>query len=189
MYGTEEADIIQVVRKERPRKRQKQEVKKDALPVGQQRLDDFVVAKKEPKKVEGEDGRPTEEVTEKIEPKVNAKRGENKENDEPAESTASKATSERSPEESVEIVVSRVSLGDRLIMNHQRNWHSIILPRLRSFVDAVYRVRGNDELRKLLLEVIASEEQTGYATTVCWDMLHAECPWLKDCDTALHRFS
>lgn len=86
----------------------------------------------------------------------------------------------------VDIFVTRISLDDPL-MQHRQNWKSFILPRLRSFVDAVYRVRAKDELRKLFLQVVASEESTSYATTVSWDLLHEECPWLRHCDTAVSR--
>ena len=88
--------------------------------------------------------------------------------------------------QSIEIVVSRLSLDDG-IMNHRQNWQSIILPRLRSFVDAVYRVRADDDARKLFLQVVVNEELSGYATQVSWDLLHQECPWLVECDTAAKR--
>ena len=88
--------------------------------------------------------------------------------------------------DTVEIFVSRLALDDGL-MNHRLNWHSVILPRLRSFVDAVYRVRADDDLRKLFLQVVSEEAESGSSPKVSWDLLHRECPWLQECDTAWHR--
>ena len=82
----------------------------------------------------------------------------------------------------VEIDVKRVSIDDPLFQ-HRQNWNDIILPRLRSFVDAVYSIRANDSKRYRLL--VAMSDPSG--TSEAWNILHEECPWLKDCDTAFHR--
>jgi len=56
----------------------------------------------------------------------------------------------------VEISVSRVSLDDE-IMRHRQNWHEEVLPRLISFVKAVYSVRRDEGRRRSLLFALASE--------------------------------
>jgi hypothetical protein len=179
MYGTEQADILQVMRKEkkqvRPAKRRKEQPPGERLEPGQKKLEEFLDTK--PKTGAGQ--------KEQTDP------SENKENEPEADSDSS--SKPQTPpvkdvqlEQTIDIFVSRMTLQDQ-VMNHRHHWHTIILPRLRSFVDAVYQVRADDDARKLLLEVVANEEQTGYATHVSWDILHRHCPWLQDCDTALRR--
>jgi len=87
----------------------------------------------------------------------------------------------------IEIVVSRVSMDDPNY-NHRQNWQNIILPRLRSLVEAVYRIRSNDDKRYRLLSSLAvvsaaNEEEKALS----WNVLLEECPWLRDCDTAYQR--
>jgi hypothetical protein len=84
---------------------------------------------------------------------------------------------------SIEIDIKRVSLDDPLLQ-HRQNWNNVILPRLRSFVDAVYRIRSNDTKRYQLLTAMSNP--TGNLLDA-WNILHEECPWLKDCDTAFNR--
>ena len=84
---------------------------------------------------------------------------------------------------SIEIDIKRVSLDDPLLQ-HRRNWNDVILPRLRSFVEAVYRIRSNDTRRYQLLTAMSNP--TGNLLEA-WNILHEECPWLKDCDTAFYR--
>jgi hypothetical protein len=93
-----------------------------------------------------------------------------------------KDKSNHEPITAVEIDVKRVSIDDPLFQ-HRQNWNDIILPRLRSFVDAVYSIRANDNKRYRLL--VAMSDPSG--TSEAWNILHEECPWLKDCDTAFHR--
>jgi hypothetical protein len=81
----------------------------------------------------------------------------------------------------VNIAVSRISLDDP-VMQHRSNWESVVLPRLRSFVDAVFAVRRDDGKRQSLLSC-----ESGDQSLDAWDILHHECPWLMDCDTAYHR--
>ena len=78
--------------------------------------------------------------------------------------------------------VSRVSLDDPLLQ-HRSSWNTIIVPRLRSFVDAVYRIRRSDDLRYRLLVASDPKDENRRA----WELLHQECPWLLECDTAFHR--
>jgi hypothetical protein len=86
------------------------------------------------------------------------------------------------------IAVSRVSLDDP-ITQHRSSWTNIVVPRLRSFVDAVYAIRSSDDLRYRLLMASTSDPMNGQETTMeqAWSLLHEQCPWLKDCDTAFYR--
>jgi hypothetical protein len=75
------------------------------------------------------------------------------------------------------IRVSRVSLDDPW----QHRWNAIVLPRLRSFVDAAYKIRADDHLRRRLLST--SSAVGGHVVEEAWSILHEQCPWLLDCDT------
>jgi hypothetical protein len=66
-------------------------------------------------------------------------------------------------------------------------WHSLVLPRLRSFVEAVYAIRRDDSKRYQLLQAVAIANGDGALLEPAWSMLHHECPWLVDCDTAFYR--
>ncbi len=83
------------------------------------------------------------------------------------------------------ITIDRISLSDPL-MNHGKNWHDTILPRLASFVDAVYNVRRNDDKRYRLIRASALFSSGGDEAPF-WEILFHECPWLVDCDTAYCR--
>ena len=102
------------------------------------------------------------------------------------------------------ITCSRVSLDDP-IMQHRQNWHNVILPRLRSIVEAVYSIRATDDKRYRMLHAHASSlasggvsgggrhgtRRSGTSTgddTECWEIVFEECPWLRDCDTAFSRY-
>jgi hypothetical protein len=87
---------------------------------------------------------------------------------------------------SIGITVSKVKLDDP-IMNHRTNWTNHVLPRLRSFVEAVYRIREDDHKRYRLL--VSVSESPDSATADGWELLHDECPWLKNCDTAFRNLS
>lgn len=82
------------------------------------------------------------------------------------------------------IAVHRVSLDDP-IMQHRAQWRAVVLPRLRSFVDAVYRVRADDNLRYRLLISASSASDDEMADA--WKLLHDQCPWLLQCNTSFGR--
>ena len=94
----------------------------------------------------------------------------------------------------IEITISRISLHDPL-HNHQHHWTATILPRLASYVDAVYNVRKDDGKRYRLLMALmqCQEEETmqenrgKHSEKDAWDVLWDECPWLLHCDTAYGR--
>ena len=73
----------------------------------------------------------------------------------------------------------RVSLDDP-VLRHRHEWGCTILPRLRSFVDAVYRVRSDDGLRYQMLSAFVDST----APKQAWELLFAQCSWMKTCDTA-----
>ena len=82
------------------------------------------------------------------------------------------------------IQADRISLDDP-ILQHRRNWHDVILPRLCSFADAVYTIRKDDSKRYRLL--IACSDALGELERDAWLLLHEECPWMRSCDTAFNR--
>jgi hypothetical protein len=81
----------------------------------------------------------------------------------------------------IDIATSRITLYDP-IHRHGENWKSVILPRLRDFVEAVYTIRSDDGKRYQLLSSLASMDED-----IAWKIILDECPWLKDCDTAYYR--
>lgn len=85
------------------------------------------------------------------------------------------------------ITISRISLHEKDSMKHYQNWHNTILPRLTSFVHAVYNVRADDDKRYRMIQASA-EASLGHGDgSKWWQILLDECPWLKDCDIALFR--
>ena len=82
----------------------------------------------------------------------------------------------------LEIGVNRVSLDDPMLQ-HRHNWNNIILPRLRSWTDAVYAIKRCDDKRYRLLQSMIEPPDLAQA----WQILFDECPWLRHCDTAFHR--
>mmetsp|Transcript_11455 Transcript_11455/g.21425 ORF Transcript_11455/g.21425 Transcript_11455/m.21425 type:complete len:548 (+) Transcript_11455:26-1669(+) len=94
------------------------------------------------------------------------------------------------------ITISRISLqeDENDTMQHRHNWYNTILPRLTSFVHAVYNVRANDDKRYRMIHAAAAAA-TGASASLgenndeCdwWQILLEECPWLKDCEIALFR--
>jgi len=84
----------------------------------------------------------------------------------------------------INITVSRISLEDPATQ-HGRNFHRIILPRLRSVVDAVYSLRADDDKRYRFLLAASIDDKD--KQKVAWQMLFDECEWLRSCDTAYSR--
>lgn len=89
------------------------------------------------------------------------------------------------PKPTTSITCNRVSLNDP-VMHHDQNWHETILPRLASFVDAVYSVRQNDDKRYRLIRASALASSGGDEGPY-WEILFDECPWLVDCDTVFSK--
>lgn len=101
----------------------------------------------------------------------------------------------------MEISVCRISMDDvRYQLNH--NWESMILPRLKSWVEGIYEIRSSDDKRYRLLIASSSsslssaigddddgilEQQSLQQLRDAWNILFQECPWLVDCDTQFSR--
>jgi hypothetical protein len=97
------------------------------------------------------------------------------------EATSSTPAGKDETSPSMEIAVSRISIDDP-IFQHRENWNSIILPNLRSWTQAVYAVRKDDDTRYRLLTALLAENLRD-----AWGVLLEECPWLRRCDTSYHR--
>ena len=83
------------------------------------------------------------------------------------------------------------SLNDP-IHNHQHHWNETLLPRLASFVDAVYNIRKDDGKRCRLLMALVQEQNDNGSNDVqsneeAWKVLWDEMPWLRHCDTSFGR--
>jgi hypothetical protein len=83
------------------------------------------------------------------------------------------------------ITISRVSLENDT-MKHRQNWHDTILPRLTSFVHAVYNVRASDDKRYRMIHAAAMASSGGDESD-WWNIVLEECPWLKQCEIAFYR--
>ena len=90
-------------------------------------------------------------------------------------------------ETEVHLTVSSLNLDDPS-MQHRNNFEAVVLPRLRSFVDAVYAIRSCDDRRYQLLQSCA-EAVSDVENLLGWAQVLELCPWLKHCDIALHRLS
>jgi hypothetical protein len=90
------------------------------------------------------------------------------------------------PEGNTKIMVqsNRVSLDDP-VMQHRQQWNQVILPRLRSFAEAVYRVRGDDDKRYRFLASLCDPSDDDQEEA--WKQLFAEIKWLEHCDTAFRK--
>jgi hypothetical protein len=103
----------------------------------------------------------------------------------PLEATESEVE-EKTSSPSFEMSVNRVSVDDP-VLKHGQSWLEIVLPRLRSFVEAVYNIRSDDCKRYRLL--LANSQDPGGSTLEGWELLHEECSWLQFCDTAYRRLA
>ena len=90
----------------------------------------------------------------------------------------------RNEEIMMDVLVYRLSLDD-MVMQHRQNWNNTILPRLRSFAEAVYNIRSNDDKRYSLLYAMSQDRPDHLLNS--WNIIFQECPWLRKCDTAFHK--
>jgi hypothetical protein len=81
----------------------------------------------------------------------------------------------------IPIATSRITLYDP-VHRHGEHRKSIILPRLRDFVEAIYAIRCDDGKRYQLLSYPASMDED-----MSWKLIIDECSRLKNCDTAYSR--
>ena len=94
-----------------------------------------------------------------------------------------------STKQDIDITITRVSLNDPL-HNHNHHWKATLLPRLASFVEAVYNIRKDDGKRyRLLMNLVQTqqEESCDSAEREVWQLLFDECPWLIHCDTSFGK--
>ena len=92
----------------------------------------------------------------------------------------------KSNAEDINITITRVSLTDP-IYNHNHHWEATLLPRLASFVDAVYNVRKDDGKRYRLLMARNVGNMSNNSDENSWQLIWDECPWLQHCDTAFRK--
>lgn len=85
--------------------------------------------------------------------------------------------SEKKSENNLEMSVYRVSLEDP-VMQHRKQWESVVLPRIQDVVQTVYGLRRNDHERYQLLALLC-EDPTG---ALALPLLNKHCPWLVDCE-------
>ena len=119
---------------------------------------------------------------------------EEKENDAAVKSNGDndenvKSKSKPESKEDINITITRVSLNDP-IHNHNHHWTATLLPRIASFVDAVYNVRRDDGKRyRLIMALVRSqqEDSNDAAEKEAWKLLFEECPWLMHCDTSFGK--
>eukprot|EP00985_Skeletonema_marinoi_P025194 scaffold18261_cov141-Skeletonema_marinoi.AAC.5 len=159
MYNVEEADLIQVVRRKRKR------MTSGATPV-----------------IKNEDGKENDVPIQVAGGGMMATVDDNKNKEE------NNKEKKKKEDNNVQITISRISLHDP-IHNHQHHWNQTLLPRLASFVDAVYNVRKDDGKRYRLLMALVQEQNYDSESNEAeaWKVLWDEMPWLRSCDTSFGR--
>jgi len=178
MYDTQEADIVQVVRKSAS-KRKKGEQLVPATPKAD--INDEERPKPEQQGSDSSEGMtaqavmPPNSACDSLPESLHVDKSQPKDDRICTKDLASSAT---------DLTICRVSLTDP-VMRHAENWNSVILPRLRSFGEAVYNVRYDDDLRYRMLQFVS--DPTGDQVHCAWEILHKLCPWLVHCDTAFPK--
>jgi len=202
MRGTDEADLVQVLRSEKKRKvakPRKKEARDDEPAKSQPQLTDFgyVAESKatgehdgngnatgESKSDEKEDGsengpeiRPTDAEDGKVGevPRDRTAKPTQGEDEKLQQASDTNTTTELS------ILVTRIKMDDQATQ-HRSNFQSVVLPRLRSIVDAIYTIRSDDDKRYRFLVNAASSDVDAAARKIALEMLFTECPWLRHCD-------
>ena len=200
MRGTDEADLVQVLRSEKKRKvakPRKKEARDDEPAKPQPQLTDFgyVVESKaigehdgngnatgESKSGDKEDGsengpeiRPTNAENDKVgEVPRDAKPTQGEDEKLPRASDTNTTTE-------LNILVTRIKMDDQATQ-HRSNFQSVVLPRLRSIVDAIYTIRSDDDKRYRFLVNATSSDIDAAARKIALESLFTECPWLRHCD-------
>ena len=203
MHGTDEADLVQVLRSEKkktaakPKKKESATDSEEARPhpkltdfgyvaesktVGDNNGDDSATG--ESKLVEKENGAENDAVVRCVSGK-----NDKDENEEIPKVQGSGGLKEKDQEMSasdtsnteLNILVTRIKLDDPA-MQHRANFQSVVLPRLRSIVDAIYSIRSDDDKRYRFLVNASSSDVNDSARKIAMEMLLIECPWLRHCD-------
>ena len=179
MYEADEADIVQVLRRSKPKHNTKLDSKKEAREQHSGPLLTDIYKKSSPI-----DGKSTANVTAKKENGDAIEEGTDKDNSKEigsafattdgegdanentnivavAAAAATKTINQNDTKDTIDtsdvtmkIAVDRVSLDDPQF-GHRANWKAIILPKLRQWVDAVYEIRQSDDKRYRLLTTLS----------------------------------
>lgn len=191
MYEVDDADIVQVLRSKNGTKKALLTDHFETLDSNNDKAD--VTQKDQDNKSQKNADETKENESEKAKDNIKIEEGEVSTNDK------TEASKERSPatdkNEAIEnnvtmtIGVDRVSLDDPNF-GHRANWNTIILPKLRQWVDAVYRIRESDDKRYRLLaslsaiEVSSSqevlEETRKHHAKAAWELVFEECSFLRE---------
>ena len=200
MHGTDEADLVQVLRSEKKKKaakaKKREEKEKDneeakthpkitdfgyvaeSKTVGDNNGDDS--AKGESKLVEKENG------TENDAEAGCYCNGDSKDDTKHSQDAATQERDEKEGKSNTKntelnILVTRIKLDDPTTQ-HRSNFQYVILPRLRSIVDAIYNIRSDDDKRYRFLVNASSSDVDDAARKTVMETLFMECPWLRHCD-------
>ena len=185
MYDVDDADIVQVLRS-------KNETKKKLLtdyfePAGASNDEkaDTTQTDSNNESNQSDDETKNEQDTPNAKPKKEEV-GTNENSRTPEESTT--PNDKNDPTETnvtMTIAVDRISLDDPNF-GHRANWKSIILPKLRQWVDAVYRIRESDDKRYRLLTSLSAMEASDLEETrknhakAAWELIFEECSFLRE---------
>ena len=186
MYEVDDADIVQVLRSNN------NETKPKLLtdyfePVGanNDKKTDVTQNDSNNKNDQSNDGTKNEQDTTNAKPKKEEV-GANENSRAPEESTT--PNDKNNPTETnvtMTIAVDRVSLDDSNF-GHRANWKTIILPKLRQWVDAVYGIRESDDKRYRLLTSLSAMEASDLEETrkrhakAAWELIFDECSFLRE---------
>jgi len=191
MHATDEADLVQVLRSEKKRKPKKQEETKGGkLAESHPKLTDFGYVAES--KFVGDIGASDHAIGGST--LVGKENGNG--NDAEARSTSARDCKDEEMPQGCEgdeklqpsdtnntelnILVTRIRMDDPTTQ-HRSNFQSVVLPRLRSIVDAIYRIRSDDDKRYRLLVNVSSSDVDA-ARKIALEMILRECPWLRHCD-------
>ena len=202
MRGADEADLVQVLRSEKKRKvakPRKKEARDDEPAKSQPQLTDFgyVAESKATGEHDGNDNATGESKSDEKEdgsengPEIRPTDAEDgKVGEVPRDRTAKptqgedeklQQASDTNTTTELNILVTRIKMDDQATQ-HRSNFQSVVLPRLRSIVDAIYTIRSDDDKRYRFLVNAASSDVDAAARKIALEMLFTECPWLRHCD-------
>jgi len=180
MYEADDADIVQVLRT-------KNDATKSAIKEGS-------VTKYFRKVAQGHgqtEGGTVQDEKKKVIEKTTENQDIKGDGDATDEATATKPRiEEQDKKETTEnniamtIAIDRVSLDDPNF-GHRANWKAIILPKLRQWVDAVYRIRQSDDKRYRLLTALSMVDSLDAANErkylkAAWELVFEECDFLRE---------
>ncbi len=198
MYETDDADIVQVLRSQKPRitnEKPRKEEKEGLLakyfqkvtPSGEEtESGDKAKDEKENKiikeSIENDCKQPNGSISETA-------NDEDMNQDETKEKPSLEENDKRDAVDNnitMTIAVDRVSLDDPNF-GHRSNWKAVILPKLRQWADAVYRIRQSDDKRYRLLSSLSmadanadNEHIRKEHAKAAWELVLEECDFLRE---------